>query len=176
MPPNESILDALRQRRSVRNFMPEDVPDALLSQVLTAGTWAPTAGNVQPWFFYVLRDAYLKKKLVDAALGQSFLATAPVVIAVCADLDRARAGYQRRGEQLYSIQDTAAATQNRLLAAHALGLGACWVGAFDEGTVSRLLELPGNHRPLALVALGRPSRATRDPGRRPLHEVYSEIE
>jgi nitroreductase len=170
------FLQLLKSRRSVRAFLPQDIPDNIVAQILTAGTWAPNAGNAQPWYFYVIREEYLRRKLVDAALGQGFLAQAPVVIVVCADLERARASYQKRGETLYCLQDTAAAVQNMLLCAHSMGLGACWVGAFDETTASKLLDLPAGHRPVAMIPVGRPARAMRDPGRRPLDEVYSEID
>lgn len=170
------LWDALKSRRSVRAFLPEEVPEEVISRILGAAILAPSAGNVQPWFFYVVRDDYLKKKLVDAALGQAFIAQAPVVIVACADVERARAAYQRRGETLYCYLDTAAAVQNLLLAAHALGYGACWVGAFDEGSVSRLLEIPPAHRPVAVLPIGRPARAARDPGRRSLDEVVSEVD
>jgi len=170
------VFEAIKTRRSVRAFVQEEIPEAQVARIVTAGLQAPTAGNVQPWFFYVIRDGYLRKKLAESALQQSFIAQAPVVIIVCADLERARAGYGRRGEQLYCIQDTAAATQNMLLAAHALGLGACWVGAFSEELVADLLDLPSFHRPVAVVPVGRPAHRPRDPGRRPLDAVYAEID
>lgn len=170
------LFEAIRTRRSVRAFLPEEVPEEVLSRIVGAAIQAPSAGNVQPWFFYVVRDDYLKKKLTDASLGQAFIAQAPVVIVACADLERAKAAYQRRGETLYCYLDTAAAVQNLLLTAHALGYGCCWVGAFDENTVSRLLEIPPAHRPVAILPVGRPARVTRDPGRRPLDEVVSEVD
>ena len=173
---SDEVLDIIKSRRSIRGFMPDDIPDQVLARIVTAGLWAPTAGNAQPWYFYAVRDSYLKKKLVESALQQTFLAQAPVVLVVCADLERARAAYGKRGETLYCIQDTAAATQNILLAAHSLGLGACWVGAFLEELVSALLDLPSFHRPVALVAMGRASQPPGRPGRRPLDEVFSEID
>jgi nitroreductase len=156
--------------------MPDDIPDKVIALVMEAAVWAPTAGNAQPWYFYVLRDEYLKKKLAEAALSQAFIAQAPVVIVACADLDRAQSAYGKRGVDLYCLQDTAAAIQNMLLCVHVLGLGACWVGAFDETAAADLLDLPRHHRPLAVIPIGRPSALTKNPGRRALHEVYSEID
>jgi len=172
----EEVYEAIKTRRSVRNFLPDDIPDKVIASLLEAAVWAPTAGNAQPWYFYVLRDEYLKKKLTEAALSQEFIAQAPVVIIACADLDRAQASYAKRGVDLYCLQDTAAAVQNILLCAHAMGLGACWVGAFDETAAADLLDLPRHHRPVAVIPIGRPGGITRNPGRRPLHEVYSEID
>jgi nitroreductase len=172
----EAVFEAIKARRSVRAYLPEDIPDKVIASILEAAIWAPTAGNAQPWYFYVLRDKYLKKKLTEAALAQAFIAQAPVVIIVCVDLDRAQAAYGKRGTELYCIQDSAAAVQNMLLCVHALGLGACWVGAFDEQATSDLLDLPRQHRPVAVVPIGRPDALTENPGRRALHEVYSEID
>jgi len=172
----EEVFEAIKTRRSVRHFLPDDIPDKVIASILEAAIWAPTAGNAQPWYFYVLRDEYLKKKLAEAALSQAFIAQAPVVIIACADLDRAQSAYAKRGVDLYCLQDTAAAVQNMLLVIHALGLGACWVGAFDETAAAELLDLPRHHRPVAVIPVGRPGAITRTPGRRALHEVYSEID
>ena len=172
----EEVFEAIKTRRSVRAYLPDDIPDKVIASILEAAIWAPTAGNAQPWYFYVLRDEYLKKKLAEAALSQVFIAQAPVVIVVCADLDRAQSAYAKRGVDLYCLQDSAAAVQNMLLCVHALGLGACWVGAFDETAASELLDLPRHHRPVAVVPIGRPGALTKNPGRRALHEVYSEID
>ncbi len=172
----KEILDALKKRRSCRAFLPEEIPDQTIARIIEAGTWAPNAGNVQPWYFYILRDDYLKNKLAEAALQQNFIAQAPVVIIVCADLERARAAYKKRGEELYCLQDTAAAAQNMLLAAQAMGLASCWVGAFDERTTSELLDILPSHRPVALLCFGKPKQLTRNPGRLPLHKIYSEVD
>lgn len=111
--------------------------------------------------------------LAGAALNQSFIEQAPLVIAVCADLDLCQRAYGLRGRDLYSIQDTAAATQNILLAAVAEGLGACWVGAFDEARVGAALELDRGLRPLALIPLGRPVEPGEPGPRRPHEELTS---
>ncbi len=170
------FIDVIKTRRSIRSFLPDEIPDATIAQIITAGTMAPTAGNMQAWHFHVVREEYLRRKLAEAALGQRFIAQAPVVIVVCADLLRARSAYGNRGVELYSIQDAAAATQNMLLSIHAMDLGACWVGAFDENAVIDLLDLPSRYRPLTIMPLGRTTGRPKDPGRRRLHEVFSEID
>ncbi len=170
------FITALTTRRSVRSFLPDDIPDSKVVKLITAATLAPTAGNMQAWYFYMVRHDYLKRKLSELALNQRFIAQAPVVIVVCADLDRAKAAYRERGEELYAIQDAAAATQNLLLAAHASGLGACWVGAFDEQAASDLLDLPPRYRPLALVPIGKAAHQPSNPGRRSIAEIFSEID
>ncbi|MEW6553331.1 MAG: nitroreductase family protein [Actinomycetota bacterium] len=158
------VFEAIEKRRSVRSFdASREVPEELVEEVLNCGCQAPSAGNVQPWRFIVVRDGELKKALATAAHGQDFVASAPVVIVVCADLSSHSLSYGRRGVELYSIQDTAAATENMLLAATALGLGACWVGAFDEEMASRALRLVKDLRPLALIPVGYASGETQPP-------------
>jgi nitroreductase len=149
------IFEAIEARRSVRAFTADrPVSDEAVQRLLASACLAPSAGNVQPWRFYVVRREELKAGLAAAALGQSFLSQAPLVIVVCADLDAHAQAYGKRGVELYAVQDCAAATQNILLAATALGLAACWVGAFREREAAAALNLAGNIRPLAMVPVG----------------------
>jgi nitroreductase len=105
------------------------------------------------------------------------VAQAPVVIVVCADPARSAARYSRRGSELYCLQDTAAATENILLGVTALGLGACWVGAFDERAAATVLNLPSHLRPVAMIPIGHPGeRFARRTSRRPLSEMTTFIE
>jgi len=159
------LYEAIRKRQSTRSFTSEDVPEETVKKLLAAGVLAPTAGNLQPWRFFVVRDTKVKHMLAEAALGQRFVEEAPVVIVVCADLDVCAHGYGSRGENLYAIQDTAAAVENILLAVVAEGLGACWVGAFREDIAARALSLPPGLRPLALLPVGHPARVERKAGR-----------
>ncbi|KYH39232.1 MAG: hypothetical protein AYL30_000810 [Candidatus Hecatellales archaeon B24] len=164
------VFEAIYGRRSVRSFKPNPFPEEFLMKILDAGRWAPSAGNVQPWEFIVVREQKLKEGLSMAALHQTFIAEAPVVIVVCADLDRARGSYGLRGETLYCLQDTAAAVQNMLLAACSLGLGTCWVGAFDEEAVKAVLEIPERYRPVAIIPVGYPGET---PGKTPRRSLRS---
>jgi len=146
-------------RRSVRDFDTErDVPSEMVTRVLQAAIRAPSAGNCQPWYFFVVRSPAVKRALAQAALNQWFLSQAPVVVVVCAEPERSAQRYGERGRRLYSLQDTAAATENLLLAAVASGLGACWVGAFDEEAASQALDLPPHLRPVAMIPIGYPAR------------------
>ncbi|MCL5256236.1 MAG: nitroreductase family protein [Chloroflexi bacterium] len=165
------VLDVIRNRLSVRHYTSEEVTDQQVSTLLNSAILAPSGGNRQPWFFYVVRDLATRKKLVDAAGGQDFLAEAPVVIVVCADPKRSAERYAQRGATLYCIQDTAAAVQNILLQAASMGLGTCWVGAFDEEAVSAILEIPVHLRPVAMIPVGHAARQPRPRPRRALSEV-----
>ncbi|MDI3281532.1 MAG: nitroreductase family protein, partial [Bacillota bacterium] len=146
----KDVLDAIRERRSIRRFKPSPIPDATLGRLVEAAALAPSAGNLQPWHFCVVKDEAVRRSLARAAGGQSFIAAAPVALVVCADPLRSASRYGRRGAELYCLQDTAAAVQNLLLAATAFGLGSCWVGAFDEELVARALGLPEHLRPVAI--------------------------
>ncbi|MCL6560259.1 MAG: nitroreductase family protein [Firmicutes bacterium] len=104
------------------------------------------------------------------------MAEAPVVVVVCAEPSRSAQYYGERGRHLYCLQDTAAATQNMLLAATAYGLGSCWVGAFDENQVRDCLGIPPERRPVALIPLGYAAAQLESrPGRRSLEEVTKHL-
>jgi len=148
----------LQDRRSVRQFDPDaDVPAQTIERLLAAAVRAPSAGNRQAWHFYVVRDQALREGLVEAAQGQEFVGQAPVAIVVCADAEQSAQRYGQRGRELYCLQDTAAAVEHILLAAVALGLGSCWVGAFDEQRAAEVLHLPERHRPVAILPIGVPA-------------------
>jgi len=161
--------EAILTRRSIRRFEDQPVTREQLEKLLEAARWAPTAGNLQPWVFVVVTAADARAALAAAAFGQRFVAEAPAVIGVAAAPPE-DSPYGLRGRELYCLQDTAAAVQNVLLAAHAMGLGACWVGAFDDGAVARALELRKGERPVALVPVGVPAQGGRS-SRRPLSAV-----
>lgn len=169
---------ALEARHSVRAFDTErDVPPEMVTKLLQAAVRAPSAGNCQPWHFFIVRDPETKSDLARAALNQWFLSEAPVVVVVCADPERSASTYRDRGRFLYSLQDTAAAIENLLLAAVASGLGACWVGAFDEETASRALAMPPHLRPVAIIPVGYPAEGLSPRSdRRPLDTVVSEVD
>ena len=154
------LVESIEKRVSVRSFSEEDVPEEVIMEALRLGQLAPSAGNLQARDFIVIRDKDTKKKLAKAAFGQEFLDEAPVVIVVCANLVRIR-NYGIRGTELYCLQDSAAAVEHILLFAASKGYGSCWVGAFDEREVTKILSLPECARPVALLPIGRPKEAWR---------------
>lgn len=160
-----------RRRRSCRHFADEPVPRELLLELLEAARWAPSGGNLQPWRFVVVHDADRRRQLVGACLGQGFVAEAPVVIVVCALPEVSALHYGNRGRNLYCLQDVAAATQNMLLRGTELGLGVCWVGAFDEVAVARVLGLEASWRPLVVVPVGWACDHPREGSRLPLERL-----
>ncbi len=131
---------------------------------------APSAGNLQARDFVVISNKITKQKLAQAALDQSFIEHAPVVIVVVANTDRSSRIYKSRGE-LYAIQDATAAVMNLLLAAHSKGLAACWVGAFDEYAVSDILGIPNRTTPIAIIPVGYTDEKPKAPPRMGLDKV-----
>ena len=164
------LSEAIKGRRSVRAFKPQDVPGEAVEKLIDAARHAPSAGNIQPWEFVIAKKQDIKKKLAQAA-HETFVEKAPVVIVVCANEKRSLLGYGKRGETLYCIQDTAAAIQNILLTAYSLGLGACWVGAFNEKVAKKILRAPNRIRPVAMIPVGYPNETPSHRGIRPLNQI-----
>ena len=165
------VLEAIKERRSVRAYTDEEVSEEDVERLIEAARWAPSAGNIQPWAFVVVKEVETKRKLSYATLNQTFIQKAPVVIVVCADVTRSSRIYGSRGEKLYSLQDTAAATENILLAAQELGLATCWLGAFRENEVAKAVKAPRNLRPVAMVAVGYPAERPATPQKRSVNEI-----
>jgi nitroreductase len=151
----------LARRRMIRKFRPDPVSDELVRRVVRAAMRAPSAGHTQPWNYVVVRDAAMRRRLARAALSQMFVADAPVVVVPCADRSRSRGRYGPREGDHYAVIDTAFSSLLLLLAVAEEGLGACFVGAFDEEQVSRVLDLPALVRPLAVVPIGVPAERPR---------------
>jgi len=148
-------IEAILTRRSVRHFKPDAVPSDLVETLLKAGMQAPSAANAQPWHFIVINDRDLLERVTTFHPAAESLHGAPMAILVCGD-DK----LEKRPDRW--ILDCSAATQNILLAAHALGLGAVWLGIQPDELriegVYQLTGIPSHVHPLALVAVGFPAR------------------
>ena len=162
----EAVLSAIYGRRSVREFSPEPVAEDAVREVLRAASWAPSGLNNQPWRFAVVRDAGLRGKLATQTRYGRIIEAAPVVVAVFLDSE---ATYHATKDH----QAMGACLQNLLLAAHALGLGAVWLGEIlkNAAAVRDVLELPERYELMAVVALGHPARGGQTSQRRPLDEL-----
>ena len=151
----DSDLDFIFGRRSIRVYSPGDVSEAALTKLLEAAMAAPSAMTRDPWRFVVVRDKRMLARLAALHPGAALLAAAAAAIVVCGDLE---AAFEQQIS--YLLQDCSAAIENLLLAAHAQGLGACWVGIHPgEGLIKRVreyLSLPGSIVPVAVVSLGHP--------------------
>jgi nitroreductase len=147
------VLDAIKTRRSVREYLDKPVEDEKLNMILEAGRLAPSASNRQEWRFVVVRDPQTRRELAEAASNQLFVGQAPVVIVACAETD----GHVMRCGQLCYPIDVAIALDHMSLAATELGLGTCWIGAFNEQKVKEILDIPEGIRVVQLMPLGYPS-------------------
>ena len=187
-----NLLDVLRQRRSVRKYQARPVPKELISEVLEAAGWAPSAHNAQPWRFIVLADPKIKRRLAEA-MAEAWaadmardgvtvepetvrfrverFADAPALILACLSMDgmaRFPEVERQKLEQDLAMQSLAASLQNMLLAAHSLGLAACWFCApsFCKQTVRETLEIPSEIEPEALITFGYPDEEPPTPERK----------
>jgi nitroreductase len=124
-----------------------------VERVLKAAELAPSAGDLKARKVFFIKAASKRKELSEAAFGQEFVAQAPFVLIFCADLE-AIASYGDRGKDLYCVQDATIAATYSMLKASELGLGTCWVGAFDEAKVKDACGLKEGLRPIAMLTLG----------------------
>lgn len=161
------VFTTVNERRSVRNFKADPVEEEKLRKVLEAARLAPSAGNHQPWKFIVVKDEARRKALARMANNQAFVAQAPVVIAACATkTDHIMAN----GQYCYPI-DVSIAVDHMTLVAVEEGLGTCWIGAFSEPEVKRILEIPEPVRVVALLPLGYPEAGSRTSSRKRLDQI-----
>lgn len=158
-----NVFEAIVTRRSIRKFMAKDVPMEILGVILDSGRYAPSAGNLQSWKFIIVKDNDNKQKIAEAAMQQMWIAEAPVLIVVCAELEKTKMFYGIRGERLYVIQNCSAAIQNMLLTTHALGLASTWVSAFDDDMLRKAIGAPEDVRPQAILPIGYPDEIVPTP-------------
>ena len=150
------VLECIKTRRSIRKFKKEPVEWIKIAKVLESGLAAPSAGNLQDFRLMAVTDEGKRRKIAHFCMEQLWMVNAPVFIVVSSTFEKTKRYYGVRGERLYSIQSAAAAAQNILLAAYEQGLGACWVGAFDENPVAELLNIPDYCRVQAIIPIGYP--------------------
>jgi len=196
-----NILGLFKNRRSVRDYKKRDVSKKVLSEILEAARWAPSAHNAQPWRFIVVRDPYVKRELAEAMASrwdkdlikngvphenrESLLKTsikrftnAPILIIACLtmeDMDKYSDKWRQKIEYIMAVQSVAAAIENMLLVAHACGLGSCWFCAplFCQDVVQKVLKLPHHVEPQALVTLGHSDKRLEPPPRKFLQKIVS---
>lgn len=156
------VFEAIRTRRSIRKFRPKPIPDDRLEMILEAGRLAPSADNRQPWRFVVVKDPERKGVLAKAADNQMFIADAGVIIAALGDPEASPRWFR---------QDPMIAVEHMVLAATALGYGTCWIGAFDEEEVKRILEIPDELKVIVLLPIGFPDEAPAPRARKSLKEI-----
>lgn len=165
-------IKAINERRSVRKFKSTDIEENIIEILLNVAQMAPSAGNMQGRDYIIVTDQEIKNQLVKAAYDQKFIGQAPIVIIFIANIERSSNRYGGRG-LLYAIQDATASIMNLMLIAHDLGLGTCWVGAFDEDYVKNILEMPVELelKPIAIIPIGYPDEVPIMPQRMSLDKL-----
>jgi nitroreductase len=144
------VLAAIRTRRSIRKYQKDPVPEAELEEILDAGRWAPSGSNLQPCTFIVLNDPKVREEVAGLLPLGKFLNEAPLGIAVVSD----------RRLSSTAVQDGSIAAYSMLLAAHSLGLGACWLApSVNEDILKVLLGIPGEARLICVISLGYPDES-----------------
>jgi len=151
----------LHDKRGCKEYTNKQIPMELLGEVIQAGTCAPSAGNLQNWAFVIVTESEKKEEIATACLNQPWMKQAPVHLIVCDKVDKITDIYPTRGK-LYATQACAIAAQNIMLKATDLGLHSCWVGAFNEESIRRILHIPDEVVPEMVITLGY-SDAVHDP-------------
>ena len=157
------LLKAIVERRSVRSFKADHVPEDKLRRLVEAGIWAPSGGNAQTWRFIIVTDGVSIRRL--KMLSPGLLGNPPAVIVICQDIAEAERKGAKLGKEVLSLMDSAMAAQNIILAAYAEGLGTCIVRSFHPGGVQKLLKLPQYIEPQILISVGVPASVPKPPKR-----------
>jgi len=167
----DSILEVISKRKSIRGYLDKEVEKEKLDYLIEAFRLAPSAKNLQPWKLIIINDKNIIKELIPACKNQVFIAEAPIVIAACAFEEEA---YKTMGGHLNSYPlDIGIAFEHLILAAAEQGLGTCWIGAFFEEEVKKILKVPDKVRVVALTPVGYPNDTGRDKPRKKTEEIVS---
>lgn len=158
---NLDVLEAFANRKSVRSYLETPVPDEVLSKIVDTARLAPSAGNIQPWHFIMIRKKEKRAKIAKGCKYGKFLSETPVVIVACGD--------KKASPRWHSIE-TSISLEHIVIAATALGLGTCWIGMFNEEEIRKMIGLPERFEIIALMALGYPGGKV-DLGAKLLHAI-----
>lgn len=160
-----SLLDSILSRRSIRDYEDKDIPEEVINKILEAGRQAPSAANRQPIRFIIVKEHEMAKNFSNMPFN-GFVKNAPAVIVGCADIKSLLTGKS-------AVVDATIAMQNMVIAAWSLGIGSCWIGAFDEKKVKESLKIPEKWKVFALITLGYPAEQPRPARKKPVKELFS---
>jgi len=164
----ELVLALLKERRSIRRYKPDPVPDEMLAQLLEAGRWAPSASNRQPWAFIVVRDEAVRREVAQHAayygIRWAHAEDAPLLIVLCGNA-------RNRIYRQFLHEDIGLAGSQIMLQAKALGLGTCWLGGLDRNAIAAVLRVPDHLEVVGLLTVGFPAKDPDPPPRKSLKEI-----
>lgn len=150
------IVKCIKERRSVRKYLSKDVPLKLVLESIDAAHFAPSSGNLQNWNFIIVKNQETKNKIAECCLDQTWISEAPLIIIICSDRGRIEKFYEKH-KNTFSIQNCSLAAQNLMLRAFSLGLGTCFISGFSKMMLKRILELPNDIEPEAIITIGYPA-------------------
>lgn len=162
------VEETIIRRRSIHAYKDIPVEQEKWARIISAGMLAPSSGNVQDCRFILIEESEQRKQVAHICLDQSWMSEAPLHIVICVDTSLTKRNFGARGEQLYSVQNAAAAAQNMILAAESLGLATCWVSAFDEAGLKASLNMPPEVRAYCVLTVGYPNEEVPMPPKRRL--------
>ena len=172
-----NVIEAIERRRSIRKFKADPVGPDAVRELLIAAHLAPSGNNTQPWRFIVVEETSAREALAKASHDQQWMVTAPVHIAVCAELGTRTEDNVPFDEEMPGmdakrvIRDTAIAVDHLMLRAVELGLGTCWIGWYIQEDIKPLLKVPNNVFVLGIIVVGHPAEDPKPRPRRPLDEL-----
>lgn len=165
------FYEVIKKRKSVRAYKKDPIPDEVLNRIMETARIAPSAKNIQPWKFIIVKDPKVIDELVPACNNQRFIGEAPIVI--CA-VGLEKLDWGRMGGYWSSLPvDVTIALEHLILAAANEGLGTCWIGAYKEAEVKKVLKIPDGVKVIALTPLGYPNQEPMARPRKPLDEIIS---
>jgi len=176
-----NVKEAITNRMSIRSFTKGEVSNEMILEILRAGNCAPTAGNIQPWEFIIVREHLTKKEIVNTTflgkdeqkgIPQKWMLLAPIFIVICADVDRSYNKYGEKSLKTLIYLDCSACIENMLITIVDLNLGSCYVSGFREKELSQILKLPANVIPIGILPVGYPNGMSI---KRPKIDVESKI-
>lgn len=170
----KTFFQVLKERRSIRSFNDTAIDDAMIEKIIGACDSCPSAGGLQSFEIYRIKNKEMKDEIVRASMDQEFIAESPLLLVFCAN-STSPSKYGKKAK-LFSIQDATIAASYAQLTACALGLSSVWVGAFNEEKVSTILGLPENIIPIALLPIGYKDEEPQIKTTRGSHEIFHELE
>ena len=165
------FFELIRKRQSIRRWLDSPIEQTQLNCIFEAVNRAPSAGNFQAYEVYVLKSAEKRKEIAAATWDQAFIANAPVILAFCAHPSRC----EYPGAETYALEDTSIACTFAMLAVTALGLGSVWIGAFDPKAIARVMSLPEDQTPIALLPIGYPAETPERTSRRGVEDFVHDL-
>jgi len=169
------FLEVIKKRHSIRAYKDKEIEEEKLQKILEVANSAPSAGNLQAYEIFVVKDSEKKNAISVSAGDQEFIAEASVVLVFCSNPKRSSWKYGKRGEELYSLQDATIAAAYAQLAATELNLSSCWVGAFNEDEVLKILGCSKVLIPRVIIPIGYPAEEPDITPRRNLKDIVHKI-